>query len=1117
MIIARRLMQGCFDHEFLTKSDVCRDLFHESVQHLLCILLKCSTMEPNGEDGQLIFRAALADWRSMYSAFNKEEDAHGLVAAVQTLLRRDKKDCPLEPASMAELLLEESTPWFDRCDHMSCTNDIPLFDTKFKICSQCKTAVHASCWKQPCQNEVCGAVDGAKNAAISKWKLQFPTTPLPDFRGERSKEFKWNMKVIKFKGRQVQVGSFEPFGFQYRDLEDCSEIIDKALSGKCLVTDLEYIVSALAVDNIGLLVTQVDKESMAERSGLLVGDIIVSVDHANFIDAYNLENGRGETNFQRMSRDDRRTALGLPATETKMVIMRPAPAITDDIQKWRRGTLELNAALKQAWREELTLCEDCRERKDLANKDAYRVDLIIRAYENAASLVGKSILILQDDPLLESITRELKGEMLVIEHMDRPVELLIVSFLPELEGPLSPTKVSWPGIFHLLPIVNHQQLLYLGSLCKPRRIMAGCELDKRRLNEWAKDGLLDLPGVTKMRYVDVMQRVFETKLIHDTITQETSNLAGCTTADCLNPANDTDSEKNNQERSKPISSLLDGERDETDAMTQIDNSVENDQSDGCISGTENNIRDMLESRVPALLRMVDGENESSDCDTESGESNPLMNCIVSIQGLGAKKKPVQPLHSSEKFTVLYSDTFVDAHPILGTDSHLPPADGAYEAGEVILQGCSTSWGFELVTWSYEPGRVRVGRVQSGSKAHLAGLTTHSVIMAVNGKPMSHLVDDPDSLKYALFGISLLAPCESIANDRCIVLHVQTPTQRKPKETSKSISHFTVDTSSSRNEIIKRNKSDERHSIGESQPTTDQPRLKLIYPPIVFSSDVLLMYYSDLCAVATTNRQFFSHRHQILELTLPPIQLQAYGPPKEITVFRRASSLSRCGFGWGLELVSWCDDTLHRLRVGRMHTLAEAYTSGLRPNDIVESVNGKTVSEFSSTGELANTILGVEYSQQMSRCEDAVLQLLHSGMRSPAASSVTFVIRQPRCVEPAARSPVNELPSKEFEPPRRIAGMVDLTGLEDDDDTDGAADDCRGARHSVGQNIDFQMQNTLQNPMANIKRMSICLQQRPSLSGARLLSAEDLTIRCPDASFTLAEVRVADDGYKDFLS
>lgn len=70
------------------------------------------------------------------------------------------------------------------------------------------------------------------------------------------------------------------------------------------------------------------------------------------------------------------------------------------------------------------------------------------------------------------------------------------------------------------------------------------------------------------------------------------------------------------------------------------------------------------------------------------------------------------------------------------DEYVPTID-SHERKSATFHG--KGWGFELIRWRNDVNMLRVGRIVQSSPAHLAGLRTHDIVTAINGKPIQALL------------------------------------------------------------------------------------------------------------------------------------------------------------------------------------------------------------------------------------------------------------------------------------------------------------------------------------------------------------------------------------------
>ena len=107
----------------------------------------------------------------------------------------------------------------------------------------------------------------------------------------------------------------------------------------------------------------------------------------------------------------------------------------------------------------------------------------IMKYDDCAKLVGTSILVYPDDPLLSRVREKAK---LRLDSFGRPVEFLIAFYFPQM-------RCDEDGVFFLLPVISQLQLRFLIDRLSILK-QPGDLLNKQSLGLWMEDSILSLEG-----------------------------------------------------------------------------------------------------------------------------------------------------------------------------------------------------------------------------------------------------------------------------------------------------------------------------------------------------------------------------------------------------------------------------------------------------------------------------------------------------------------------------------------------------------------------------------------------------------------------------------------------
>lgn len=121
------------------------------------------------------------------------------------------------------------------------------------------------------------------------------------------------------------------------------------------------------------------------------------------------------------------------------------------------------------------------------------VDTEMLHYKNCAKLVGTSIIVYSDDPLLLRVRERANLE---IDSFGRPVEFIVAMYAPRLHNK--------DGTFLLIPIVSQRQLEYLiqrlSILQQPEDLT-----EKTSLDRWIERSILSLDGEYSVSLQTILQ------------------------------------------------------------------------------------------------------------------------------------------------------------------------------------------------------------------------------------------------------------------------------------------------------------------------------------------------------------------------------------------------------------------------------------------------------------------------------------------------------------------------------------------------------------------------------------------------------------------------------------
>ena len=174
------------------------------------------------------------------------------------------------------------------------------------------------------------------------------------------------------------------------------------------------------------------------------------------------------------------------------------------------------------------ICDLCVAAEASISKDP-KLGPVLASYEMCAALVGTTVLVLPDDNLTLSVKETLGRAGVRLEDHGRPVELLVVSYLPSsVERKDKTEDPALDGTYHLLPVAGSHQLQYLLGRSKVRQSSTPASDDT--LERWKADGLLDLEGVVILSFSDLRSKLLRTTQIHDAITAEVARRVHCSSS-----------------------------------------------------------------------------------------------------------------------------------------------------------------------------------------------------------------------------------------------------------------------------------------------------------------------------------------------------------------------------------------------------------------------------------------------------------------------------------------------------------------------------------------------------------------------------------------------------------
>mmetsp|Transcript_54371 Transcript_54371/g.61524 ORF Transcript_54371/g.61524 Transcript_54371/m.61524 type:complete len:1761 (-) Transcript_54371:323-5605(-) len=443
------------------------------------------------------------------------------------------------------------------------------------------------------------------------------------------------------------------------------------------------------------------------------------------------------------------------------------------VENQNAGTCKNQLCLNRAARSE-------RHIDDISDKEIIRIGNNMSEYSKHASLVGTLFLVLPSDSLVEYVSKIVR-----IEHENRPIEFIVASYLPPdyhdtvLNGRQKADYDQFDegdGIYHLLPVVNARQQLYLLERCKMR--------DQKKTNggsnfSWSSLDVLNLDGVARYSPAALRKKMRDSNRIRlaidSAIVQGQEICKSSIESLNLSSHSHTTSEDrvtlpqffytqstdcNFEVQNKLIGTLLKGK-----AATELVRGLL------CTNSTDDQITAVDTEVNSSDWKIIQGEGDSHEL--EFGLSR-LHQGLIPVNGIKATSQILLPSSVLEGKSALYYSDFLfqdeeGKRNMTKTifPSNLLPYQGhrskLLERSFTLSQSGSSGtnnvfgWGFEILKWKNEH-ILRVGRVKRGSPACSIGLKPHDIITAVNGRKFTWFKNLSD------FVTSILVPSVKIRMD-----------------------------------------------------------------------------------------------------------------------------------------------------------------------------------------------------------------------------------------------------------------------------------------------------------------------------------------------------------------
>ena len=430
-------------------------------------------------------------------------------------------------------------------------------------------------------------------------------------------------------------------------------------------------------------------------------------------------------------------------------------------------------------------CLTCVEAVEESSELPPRVDGVIKTSESCASLVGNIVLCLPDDPLVKSVQEELGKINVVLDHNQRLVEFLIVSYLPSDTGSNHRMSSFWQGVFHLIPVISHQQLSYVLGRSKLRS--PGNKLSSDDLKGWKQDGILDLEGVATLNYEELNRKLEDTSRILTAIKIAVAKQAQCTCPETL------ENLRTRSIKAAAISNLQPGGGSTVGASRHhlcASNDCPTAEMPTHIAIPHLHVSlldDMTHCQSPIILQILEHNSSGSalslneaaqlpQCDQKLTRPMITFGSVSSPMRSAVRPKIAAPRQVREGLcNLVYSDiVFWDTEVMdqfCRTTVLAKPSSPAWDDLKltVVLKvdldedtnlPSVPFWGLDLVQWRNE-NVVRVGRVMVSSPAACAGLKSGDVVESVNGAHLSTFRDN-SVLTCAMLSINPLSVKQGVS-------------------------------------------------------------------------------------------------------------------------------------------------------------------------------------------------------------------------------------------------------------------------------------------------------------------------------------------------------------------
>jgi hypothetical protein len=341
-------------------------------------------------------------------------------------------------------------------------------------------------------------------------------------------------------------------------------------------------------------------------------------------------------------------------------------------------------------------------------------------YVHLASLVGKILLVLSGDPILEQTRRFLHRNT---EELPCPAEFLVASYIhPHVDTNGVPVQtIHSHGFFYVLPLTcdkTVQSCIQCTNVAVP--------LTSQGVWTMGDDQLSQLPGICILTPSDVIRHLEQTDAIYEGIAKEVSRLA----------------EQNPAISSRPIS-IVQYETEDADSKKS---------SVSAVTSSLNGLSHLQDAVGADIVRSITKSHHPM-----KQVMNSCMNRTKQAENLAATNEVILCSNHKETFVSIPDVTIGNACSMVYTDicfetkedrnkfdqsqkiSVLCFVEGEHYTVKTHLENESMqdSWGMEILQWASDK-HFRIGRILPESRAAKSGISPGDILKSINGKHPSVL-------------------------------------------------------------------------------------------------------------------------------------------------------------------------------------------------------------------------------------------------------------------------------------------------------------------------------------------------------------------------------------------